>query len=106
MLYCRSRPSSGSYVMLRLVAIVLSLQLAAFAAESAAQTKISRDTLQVGIRIASAGTPDEAYERFQVSLDTAMRSSSRPRDWVLAAVTHPYPERTLGALTPRDDGDL
>jgi len=93
--------------MLRLVAIVIALELAAFAAESIAQTgPAAHGTLQVGIRIASSGTSNEAYAKFQLSLDAAMRSSRRPRDWALAAVTYPQPERTLGAPSPRDDGNL
>ncbi len=93
--------------MLRFVAIVIALQLASFAAESTAQTRApAHGSLQVGIRIASARTTQEAYAKFQASLDTAMRSSSRPRDWALAAIATPHPERTLGAPSPRDDGDL
>ena len=97
--------------MLRLVAFALALQLASFAAESAAQTvgmsgRASRGTLQVGIRIASAGEASSPYATFEKSLDTAMRSSARPLDWALAATASPNPSRTIGAPTPRSDGDL
>ncbi|HET7923685.1 MAG TPA: hypothetical protein VFL30_02240 [Rhodanobacteraceae bacterium] len=91
--------------MLRLVAIVFGL--AALTAESAAETgAASHGALHVGIRIASSEASNETYAKFQVSLDAAMRSSSHPRDWALAAVTSPDPQRTIGAPGPRYDGDL
>lgn len=97
--------------MLRLVAIVLALQLAAFTADAAAQSaavsgRASHGTLAVGIRIASAGEPSSAYETFEASLDAAMRSSTRPRDWALVATASPNPMRTIGATTVHFDGDL
>jgi len=87
--------------MLRFVAFFLALELASFAADGAAQS--SHATLAVGIRIASA---TEHVPRFENSLDTAMRSGTRPLDWALAATSSPKPSRTIGATTPRSDGDL
>jgi hypothetical protein len=97
--------------MMRLVAIVIALQLAAFAAESAAQTagitgRTSHGALRVGIRIAAAGESGSAYRTFESSLDAAMRSDTRPLDWALAATASPKPSRTIGAATPQFDGDL
>ena len=97
--------------MLRLVAIVIALELAAFAGDATAQTggltgRASHGTLTVGIRIASAGEPGSAYKSFETSLGTAMRSGTRPLDWALAATASPDPSRTIGAASPRADGDL
>jgi hypothetical protein len=94
---------------MRFVAAVLALELAAFAVGAAAQTgpigRASHGTLGVGIRIASTSPSEAAYAKFQASLDTALRSSSHPRDWALAAFANPNPERTIGA-GPSVDGDL
>jgi hypothetical protein len=97
--------------MLRFVASILALQLAAFAADCAAQiTGLSGHTshgvLGVGIRIASTGEPASAYKTFETSLEAAMRSGTRPLDWALAATGSPKPSRTIGSPTPRADGDL
>ena len=97
--------------MPRFVASILALALAAFAADSAAQMagfggRASHGTLSVGIRIASAGEPGSAYSKFEGSLNTAMRSGTRPLDWALAATGSPQPSRTIGGPTPRSDGDL
>jgi hypothetical protein len=95
--------------MLRLVAIVLSLQLA-FAAECVAQTgaggRASHGAVRVGIRIAAAGEPVSAYQKFEISLNAALRSSTRPRDWALAAASSPDPSRTIGATAIHFDGNL
>lgn len=96
--------------MLRLVACVLALQLAALTADVAAQSvalsgRASHGTLAVGIRIAAAGESSSPYQTFEASLNTAMRSSTHPRDWALAALGSPMPERTIGA-TAHFDGDL
>lgn len=94
--------------MLRIVAFVCALQLGAFAAESGAQTpaggRAAHATLAAGIRIAS-GAAGAANPAFEASLDAAMRSSTRPRDWALAATASPKPSRTIGA-TAHVDGDL
>jgi hypothetical protein len=97
--------------MLRLVAFVLSLQLAAVTAESAAETpgaagRALHGTLPVGIRIAAAGEPFSTNQKFEISLNAALRSSTRPRDWALAASATPDPSRTIGAATAHFDGDL
>lgn len=89
--------------MLRFVAVVLALSLAATTADAAGE---AHGTLGVGIRIASTGTSEAAYAKFQASLDTALRSSSHPRDWALAAFSNPHPELTIGAASPTVDGDL
>jgi hypothetical protein len=91
--------------MLRLVAIVLTVELAAFAGEAAAGAA-GHGTLNIGIRIAAAGEAPSAYQRFESSLDTAMRSGTRPLDWALAATVNAKPERTIGAASPNVDGDL
>jgi len=94
--------------MLRFVAFVLAAELAAFATDGAAQSSghTSHGTLAIGIRVASAGEAGPAYKSFERSLDTAMRSGTRPLDWALAATGSPNPSRTIGASTPRSDGDL
>src|SRR6476646_1001200 len=111
MLYCMPRPPPSGYnAMTRFVAFLLALQLAASADELAAQTvgmsdRASHGTLGVGIRIASAGESGSAYQTFEASLYTAMRSGTRPRDWALAATASPEPSRTIGA-SAHFDGDL
>ena len=97
--------------MLRFVAFVLAVPLAGFATGAAGQAaglsgRASHGSLQVGIRIASAGASEDTFAKFQTSLDAALRSSRHPRDWALAALSTPHPERTLGAPSPRVDGDL
>lgn len=97
--------------MLRFVASILALQLAAFAADSTAQIagfsgRASHGSLGVGIRIASAGDAVSPSKSFEASLDAAMRSGTRPLDWALAATASPKPSRTIGAATPDFDGDL
>ncbi len=97
--------------MLRFVAFVLALELAAFAADAVAQItgptgRTAHGTLTAGIRIASAAESGSAYQTFEASLNTAMRSSTRPRDWALAASGSPNPSRTIGAATAHFDGDL
>jgi hypothetical protein len=97
--------------MLRFVAFVLALEFAAFAADAVAQItgptgRTAHGTLTAGIRIASAAESGSAYQTFEASLNTAMRSSTRPRDWALAASGSPNPSRTIGAATAHFDGDL
>lgn len=97
--------------MSRIVALVLAIQLGTFAAEPAAGTlgiggHAAHGTLPVGIRIAAAGEPVSAYQRFESSLNAAMRASTRPRDWALAATASPDPSRTIGATGVHFDGDL
>ncbi|HEY6894720.1 MAG TPA: hypothetical protein VI258_11170 [Rhodanobacteraceae bacterium] len=89
--------------MPRYFAIVLALQLAAFAANAFAQAHAS---LGVGIRIASAGEAPSAGSKFESALNTALRSGPRPLDWALAATASPQPSRTIGGPTSRSDGDL
>jgi hypothetical protein len=88
--------------MMRFVAAVFALSLVAIAGDAGAQT---HGTLRVGIRIASAGESGSAYQTFEASLYTAMRSGTRPRDWALAATAAPEPSRTIGA-SAHFDGDL
>ena len=94
--------------MMRIVALALAFQLGSFAAEPAAQTPgaAAHGALQVGIRIADAGDSGSTYRKFETSLNAAMRSSTRPRDWALAASASPDPSRTIAAGSAHFDGDL
>src|SRR5690242_18924839 len=101
MLYsCPRLPLQGNDAILRLVAFVLSVPLAGFATGAAGQAaglsgRASHGSLQVGIRIASAGASEDTFANFLTSRYAALRSSRLSRVSALAAPSTPHPERTL-----------